>query len=158
MVLSTPFPKQKQVYLQPSGYYNTGCSHLCRKRNTYNGGGRIFRSDVGQLRENGSTSAAPQAATSRYTFSRQHRPKCLSILQRNIHLIDFKYCEDTRPQKDLGLDSQRVQKLASKLHVHSVNYAANTVPTSRTLIGTLAAKAFWAPQAPHRNLPGMIPN
>jgi hypothetical protein len=26
--------------------------------------------------------------------------------------------------KELGLDSQRVKKLASKLHVHSVNYAA----------------------------------
>jgi hypothetical protein len=29
-----------------------------------------------------------------------------------------------KPFKELGLDSQRVKKLASKLHVHSVNFAA----------------------------------
>jgi len=31
--------------------------------------------------------------------------------------------------KELGLASQRVKKLASKLHVHSVNFAANLVHT-----------------------------
>ena len=30
-----------------------------------------------------------------------------------------------KPFKELGLDSQRVKKLASKLHVHSVNFAAH---------------------------------
>jgi len=29
-----------------------------------------------------------------------------------------------KPFKKLGLDSQKVKKLASKLHVHSVNFAA----------------------------------
>jgi len=29
-----------------------------------------------------------------------------------------------KPFKELGLDSQEVKKLASKLHVHSVNFAA----------------------------------
>jgi len=33
-----------------------------------------------------------------------------------------------------------------------------TVPTGRTLIGILAARAFCAPQALHRNLPGMLSN
>jgi hypothetical protein len=31
--------------------------------------------------------------------------------------------------KDLGLDLQRVKNLASKLHVHSVSYAAELVHT-----------------------------
>ena len=48
-----------------------------------------------------STSAA-MPATSRFTFPRQHRPKDLSILQRDIHLIEIKYCEDTRPWNQLS--------------------------------------------------------
>ena len=35
------------------------------------------------------------------------------------------------PFKELGLDSQRVKKLASKLHVHTVDYAAKLVHTRR---------------------------
>jgi len=131
-----------------------------------NQGGWVIRSGRGQLRETGSTSAAPPAI-SRATNPRQHRPKDLSKPRRDIHLVEIKYCEDTRPQnqlnaakeqhkelcnilqgasvtlhiilfgvggtiyntytlkplKELGLDSQRVKKLASKLHVHSVNFA-----------------------------------
>jgi len=112
---------------------------------------------------------------------RQHRPKDLSKTQRDIHLVEIKYCEDTRPQKqlnaakeqhkylcnilqrasvtlhvvllgvggtiynthtlkpfkELGLDSQRVKKLASKLHVHSVNFAAKLVHTRRALSSTV---------------------
>ena len=44
-----------------------------KKLQTSNEGGWILRSGRGQLRENGSTSAAPPAATSRSTFSRQHQ-------------------------------------------------------------------------------------
>jgi len=61
----------------------------------------ILRSGRGQLRDTGSTSAAPLAATSRSTFSRQLRPTDLSILQRDIHLIEIKYCEDTKLQNQL---------------------------------------------------------
>jgi hypothetical protein len=39
--------------------------------------------------------------------------------------------------KELGLDSQRVKKLASKLHVHSVNFAAKLVHTRRALSSTI---------------------
>jgi hypothetical protein len=42
--------------------------------------------------------AALPAATSKSTFFRQHRPKDLSIFQRDLHHIEIKYCEDTRPQ------------------------------------------------------------
>ena len=38
-----------------------------------------------------------------------------------------------KPFKDLGLDPQRVKKLASKLHVHSMNFAAKLVQTRRAL-------------------------
>jgi hypothetical protein len=41
------------------------------------------------------------------------------------------------PHKELGLDSQKVKKLASKLHVHSVNYAAKLVHTRRALSSTI---------------------
>jgi len=145
-----------------------------------NVGGWVPRSGRGQLRETGSTSAAPPA-TSRATNPKQHRPKDLSIPRRDIHLVEIKYCENTRPQnqlnaakeqhkdlcnilqgasvtlhiillgvggtiynthtlkpfKELGIDSQRVKKLASKLHVHSVNFAAKLVHTRRALSSTV---------------------
>jgi hypothetical protein len=68
-----------------------------KKQQTCNEEGWVLRSDMEQLREIRSTSAAPPAI-SRSTFPRQHRPKDLSILQRNITFIEVKYCEDTRPQ------------------------------------------------------------
>ena len=42
-----------------------------------------------------------------------------------------------KPFKELGLDSQRVKKLASKLHVHSVHFAAKLVHTRRALSSTV---------------------
>jgi len=42
-----------------------------------------------------------------------------------------------KPFKELGLDSQRVKKLASKLHVHSVNFAAKLVHTRRALSSSI---------------------
>ena len=47
----------------------------------------------------------------------------------NIHTL--------KPFKELGLDSQRVKKLASKLHVYSVNFAAKLVHTRRALSSTI---------------------
>ena len=41
------------------------------------------------------------------------------------------------PFKELVLDSQRVKKPASKLHVHSVNSAAKLVHTGRALSSTI---------------------
>ena len=38
-----------------------------------------------------------------------------------------------KPFKELGLDSKRVKELTSKLHVHSVNFAAKLVHTRRAL-------------------------
>jgi len=42
-----------------------------------------------------------------------------------------------KPFKELGFDSQKVKKLAPKLHVHSVNFAAKLVHTRRALSSTV---------------------
>jgi hypothetical protein len=42
-----------------------------------------------------------------------------------------------KPFKELGLDPQRFNKIASKLHVHSVNFAAKLVHTRRALSSTI---------------------
>ena len=64
-------------------------------------GGWVLWNGRGQLRETGSTSAAPPA-TSTATNSRQHRPKDLSKTRRDIHLVKIKFCRDTRPQNQLN--------------------------------------------------------
>jgi hypothetical protein len=57
-----------------------------------NKGGWILWSCRGKLRETRSTSAAPPAAASKSTFSRQHRLKDLRIFQLDdIHLIEIKF-------------------------------------------------------------------
>ena len=40
--------------------------------------------------------------TSRATNPRQRRPEDFSKTQRVIHLVEIKYCEDTRPQIQLN--------------------------------------------------------
>jgi len=106
----------------------------------------------------------------------QTRPENLPWQRRTTHLIEIKYCENTRPGqqlqaahaqhghlrrsiagdhvlhvillgvggviyishalvplKSLGLDSQRVKKLAHKLHAHSVHNAHKLVQSKRFL-------------------------
>ena len=94
-----------------------------KKLQTSNAGGWIIRSGKGQgLGENGRTSAAPPAATSRCTFSRHHRPKDLSILQRDIYLIKFKYCKDTRAQNQLSTRQEQQKDLCTTLTLRSMYY------------------------------------
>jgi hypothetical protein len=66
-----------------------------------NVGGWVLQSGRGQLGETGSIPAAPPA-TSTAINPRQHRPKDLSKTRRDIHLVEVKYCEDTRPQNQLN--------------------------------------------------------
>jgi hypothetical protein len=89
-----------------------------------NVGGWVLRNGRGQLRETGSTSAAPPA-TSTATNPRQHRPKDLSKTRRDIHLVEIKYCEDTRPQNQLNAAKEQHKDLCNilqgasvTLHVH----------------------------------------
>jgi len=75
----------------------------------------------------------------------QHKDLC-NILQGasvTLHIIllgvggTIYNTHTLKPFKELGLDSQRVKKLASKLHVHSVNFAAKLVHTRRALSSTI---------------------
>ena len=53
-----------------------------------------------------------------------------------------------KPFKELGLDSRRVKKLASKLHVHSVNFAATILDVPfPVLLSTLIRSRFQAKPA-----------
>jgi len=67
----------------------------------------------------------------------QHPPRTLRHLSHHPCGSGTIYNNHTLESfKDLGLDYQRVQKLASKLHNHSVNYAAKLVHTRRALSST----------------------
>jgi len=82
-------------------------------------GGWVLRSGRGQLRETGSTSAAPPA-TSTATNPRQHRPEDLNKTRRDIHLVKIKYCEDTRPQNQLSAAKEQHKDLCNILQGASV--------------------------------------
>ena len=75
-----------------------------------NVGGWVLQSGREQSRETGSTSAAPPA-TNGATNPRQHRPKDLSKHRRDIHLVEVKYCEDTRPQNQLNAAKEQHKDL-----------------------------------------------
>jgi hypothetical protein len=97
----------------------TPISEKTKKQQTSNEGGWVLGSGRGRLRGTVSTSAATPAI-SRSTFSRQHRPKDLSILQRDIHLIEIKYYEDTRPQTQLSAAQEQHKDLCFILQGASV--------------------------------------
>jgi hypothetical protein len=87
------------------------------------------------------------------TVQEQHKGPC-SILQGasvTLHHIilgvggTIYYNHTLEPLMGLGLHFQRVKKLASKLHVHSVNCAAKLVHTRHTLsalLSTLIRRRF----------------
>jgi len=93
---------------------------IAAKKKT-NVGGWVLRSGRGQLREtaSGSTLAAPPA-TSTATNPRQHRPKDLNKTRRAIHLVEIKYCEDTRPEKQLNAAKEQHKDLCNILQGASV--------------------------------------
>ena len=82
----------------------------------------------GPLRETGSTSAAPPA-TSRATNPRQHRPsKDLSEPRRDIHLVQIKYREDTRPQNQLSAAKEQHKDLCNILQGVYFRYSPHHHP------------------------------
>jgi len=89
-------------------------------KQTSNEGGWVLRSGRGRLRGTKSTSAAPPAATNRSTFSRQHRPKDLGILQCEFHFIEVKCCENTRLHNQLSTAQEQHKGLCSILQGASV--------------------------------------
>ncbi len=139
--------------------------------------GRRVVSSRGQGSLAAATTAAgrPPSPATAYR-PRQTRPENLPWQRPTTHLIEIKYCEDTRPEqqlkaahaqhnhlrrsiagdhvlhvillgvgdvtyiphtlvplKSLGLDPQRVKKLALKLHALSVHYAHKLVQTRCSL-------------------------
>jgi len=68
----------------------------------------------------------------------QHIKKLQRVIVVNIAAHLSTYTTHTlKPFKEQGLISQRIKKLASKLHVHSVNFAAKLVHTRRALFSTV---------------------
>ena len=55
---------------------------------------------------------------------------CLLCKARTATSFLFSSTHTLKSFKELGLDSQKIKKLASKLHVHSVNFAVKLVHTT----------------------------
>jgi len=106
-----------------------------------NVGGWVLRSGRGQLRETGSTPAAP-SATSKATSPRQHRPKDLSKPRRDIHLVEIKYCEDTRPQNQLNAAKEQHKDLCNILQGASVTLHIILLDVGGTIYNTQNSEAF----------------
>jgi hypothetical protein len=104
-------------------------------------GGWVLWSGRGQLRETGSIPAAPPA-TNRATNPRQHRPKDLSKPRRDIHLVEIKYCEDTRPQKQLNVAKEQNKDLCNILQGASVNLHIILLGVGGTIYNTHTLKPF----------------
>jgi hypothetical protein len=120
--LSPPrFPdKDRFTSSRPGFVLVTPSAAKIQKQQTNNVGcAWVLRSGRGQLRETGSTSAAPPA-TSIATNPRQHRPKDLSKPRRDIHLVEIKYCKDTRPQNQLNAAKEQHKDLCNILQGASV--------------------------------------
>jgi len=118
-------------------------THILQKHKNKktNVGGWILRSGRGQLRETGSTSAAPPA-TSRATNPIQHRPKDLSKPRRDIHLVEIKYCEDTRPQNQLNAAKEQHKNLCNILQGASVTLQIILLGVDVTIYITPTLKPF----------------
>ena len=99
----------------------------------------VLRSGRGKSRETGSTSAAPPATNSSATKPRQHRHKDLSKPRRDIHLVEIKYCEDTRPQNQLNAAKEQHKDHCNILQV-------------RSLYLLLSTSSFWVWAAPSTTL------
>ena len=84
------------------------------------------------------TSWMPQRNSTNMSAPFSKEPPILSTSSFWVCVGGIIYSTHTlKPFKELGLDSQRVKKLASKLQVHSVNFAAKLVHTRRALFSTV---------------------
>ena len=93
--------------------------------------------DLKTLTKLGVTSTSLRSSSQLNAAKEQQKDLC-NILQRasvTLHIIllgvggTIYNTHNLKPFKELGLDSQRVKKLASKLHVHSMNFATKLVHT-----------------------------
>jgi hypothetical protein len=93
------------------------------------------------LRETWSTSAAPPA-TSRATNPTEHRPKDLNKTRRDIHLVEIKYGEDTRPQNQLNAAKEQHKDLCNILQGASVTLHTILLGVGGTTYNTHTLKSF----------------
>jgi hypothetical protein len=93
------------------------------------------------LRETGSIPAAPPA-TSGATNPRQHRPKDLGKPRCDIHLVEIKYCEDTRPQNQLNAAKEQHKDLCNILQEASVTLHIILLGVGGTIYNTHTLKPF----------------
>jgi hypothetical protein len=91
--------------------------------------------------EAGSTSAA-LPAIGRSTFPREQRPKDLSILQRDIHLIEIEYCENTGPQNQLSTAQEQHKGLCAILQEASITLHTILLGEGGTIYDIHALKPF----------------
>jgi len=82
------------------------------------------------------TSWTPQRNSTKISSTFSKEPPLLSTSSFRVWVAPSK-THTLKLFKELSLDSQRVKKLASKLHVHSVNFAAKLVHTRRALSSTI---------------------
>ena len=101
----------------------------------------VLRSGRGQLRETGSTSAAPPA-TSTAPNPRQHWPKDLNKTWRDIHLVEIKYCEDTRPQNQLNAAKEQQKDFCNILQGASVTLHIILLGVGGTIYNTHTLKGL----------------
>jgi hypothetical protein len=92
-------------------------------------------------RETGSTSAAPPAISAS-TFPRQHWPRDLGILQHDIHLIEIKRCENTRPQNQQSAVQEQHKGLCTILQGASTSLHAVLSGVGGTIYNTPAFEPF----------------
>jgi hypothetical protein len=119
---------------RPNFVLVTPISAKTRKQQT-TAGGWVLWSGRGQLRETGSTQAAPPA-----TNPRQHRPKDLSKPRCDIHLVEIKYCEDTRPQNQLNAAKEQHKDLSNILQGASVTLQIILLGVGGTIYNTHTLK------------------
>jgi len=81
-------------------------------------------------------------ATSKATNPRQHRPKDLSKPRRDIHLVEIKYCEDTRPQNQLNAAKEQHKDLCNILLGASVTLHIILLGVGGTIYNTHTLKPF----------------
>jgi hypothetical protein len=91
------------------------------------------------VRETGSTSAAPPA-TSRGTNHSIDPPKDLSNPRRDIHFVEIKYCQDTRPQNQLNAAKEQHKDLCYILQGASVTLHIILLGVGGTIYNTHGLK------------------
>jgi hypothetical protein len=138
------FPdKDRLTSSRPDFVLVTPIAAKSQKQKT-NVGGWVLRSGRGQLRETGSTSTAPPA-TSNATNPRQHRPKDLSKPRHDIHLVEIKYREDTRPQNQLNAATEQHKDLCNFLQGASITLHIILLGVGGTTYNTHTLKPFKKP-------------